>query len=51
MGAAIETQGAPSDPRFLNYEFFQEPMTTRVGVRFSFETRQVLLNMEKSAIG
>jgi hypothetical protein len=26
----------PRDPRFLQYEFFQEPIRARVSVRFSF---------------
>ena len=36
VGAAIDQQHAARDPRFLQYEFFQEPRKARVSVRFSF---------------
>jgi hypothetical protein len=36
VGAAFDEQQLPRDPRFLQYEFFQEPIRARVGVRFSF---------------
>ena len=35
VGAAFDEQH-PRDPRFLQYESFQEPIRARVGVRFSF---------------
>jgi hypothetical protein len=34
--AAFDQQELPRDPRFLQYEFFQEPIRARVSVRFSF---------------
>jgi hypothetical protein len=36
VGAAFDDPKSPRDPRFLQYEFFQEPISARVGVRFSF---------------
>jgi hypothetical protein len=36
VGAAFDQQKVPRDPRFLQYEFFQEPIKARVGVRLSF---------------
>ena len=36
VGAAFDQQQLPRGPRFLQYEFFQEPIKARVGVRFSF---------------
>lgn len=36
VGAAFDQQHLPRDPRFLQYEFFQDPIKARVGVRFSF---------------
>ena len=36
VGAAFDQQHAPRDPRFLQYESFQEPRKARIGVRFSF---------------
>jgi len=35
VGAAFDQQHLPRDPRFLQYEFFQDPIKAR-GVRFSF---------------
>jgi hypothetical protein len=36
VSAAFDEQQLPRDPRFLQYEFFQEPIRARVSVRFSF---------------
>ena len=36
VGAAFDEQQVARDPRFLQYEFFQEPIKARVSVRFSF---------------
>jgi hypothetical protein len=36
VGAAFAQQRAPRDPRFLQYDGFQEPIRARVMVRFSF---------------
>jgi hypothetical protein len=36
VGAAFDQQQVPRDPRFLQYDFFQDPIKARVGVRFSF---------------
>ena len=36
VGAAFDEQQLARDPRFLQYEFFQEPIRARVSVRFSF---------------
>ena len=36
VGAAFDQQHLPRDPRFLQYEFFQQPIRARVMVRFSF---------------
>jgi hypothetical protein len=36
VSAAIDEQKLPRDPRFLQYESFQEPIKARVMVRFSF---------------
>jgi hypothetical protein len=36
VGAAFDAQHVPRDPRFLKYEFFQDPIKARVSVRFSF---------------
>jgi hypothetical protein len=36
VGAAIDEQDVPRDPRFLKYMSFQEPIKARVMVRFSF---------------
>ena len=36
VGAAIDEQNLPRYPRFLQYQFFQEPLTARVMLGFSF---------------
>ena len=36
VGAAIDQQHLPRDPRFLQYEYFQQPIRARVMVRFGF---------------
>jgi len=36
VSAAFDEPGQRRDPRFLQYESFQEPIRARVGVRFSF---------------
>jgi hypothetical protein len=36
VDAAFDQQRVPRDPRFLQYEFFQEPIKARASVRFSF---------------
>lgn len=36
VGASFDQQKVPRDPRFLQDEFFQEPIKARVTVRFSF---------------
>ncbi len=36
VSAAIDEQKLPRDPRFLQYEFFQEPLTARVMIGFGF---------------
>ena len=36
VGAAIDAQGLPRDPRFLQYESFQDPITARIMVRLGF---------------
>jgi carboxypeptidase family protein len=36
VSAAFDRQQVPRDPRFLQYQFFQQPIRARVGVRFSF---------------
>ena len=36
VSAAFDEQQLPRDPRFLQYQFFQEPIRARVSVRFSF---------------
>ena len=36
VGAAIDAQRVRRDPRFLQYEFFQDPIKARLSVRFSF---------------
>jgi hypothetical protein len=36
VGAAIDQQHLPRDPRFLQYESFQQPVRARVSVRFGF---------------
>jgi hypothetical protein len=36
VNAAIDEQKLPRDPRFLQYEFFQEPLKARVMIGFGF---------------
>ena len=36
VSAAFDEPGQTRDPRFLQYEFFQEPIRARVMVRFGF---------------
>jgi hypothetical protein len=36
VGAAFDQQQLSRDPRFLQYEFFQEPIRARAMIRFSF---------------
>ena len=36
VGAAFDQQRVPRDPRFLQYDAFQEPIRARVMVRFGF---------------
>ena len=45
VGAAIDAQKLRRDPRFLQYDGFQEPIKARVMVRFSFQSALSLADM------